>query len=146
MSDQPTLKKTYTNGEVTIVWKPNLCTHSAMCVNGLPEVFNTQQKPWINAQGANTQQIIDQVKKCPSGALTYYLNDATDPQANNTGSGGMKIDILKDGPLILEGDIILCAPDGNETTKTGKTALCRCGASANKPFCDGAHRKIEFKG
>lgn len=67
--------KHYSNGEVTIVWKSGLCQHSANCVNGLPEVFNTKASPWINAEGASTEQIINQVNKCPSGALTYFMNE-----------------------------------------------------------------------
>ena len=64
----------YSNGEVTIVWKPELCIHSGNCVRGLPDVFKPRQKPWINADGASTEKIIDQVKKCPSGALSYFFN------------------------------------------------------------------------
>lgn len=66
--------KEYSNGEVTIVWKNGPCIHSANCVRGLPGVFNSKASPWINAQGATTEQIVEQVKKCPSGALTYYMN------------------------------------------------------------------------
>lgn len=65
----------YTNGEVTIVWKPGLCTHSGNCVHGLPDVFRPQVKPWINATAATTAAIIEQVDKCPSGALSYFMND-----------------------------------------------------------------------
>ena len=72
--DPKNVVKEYSNGEVTIVWKSSLCQHSANCVRGLPSVFNHKSHPWINANGAGTQEIIDQVKKCPSGALTYYLN------------------------------------------------------------------------
>ena len=64
----------YSNGEVTIVWKPDLCIHSGNCVRGLSDVFKPRQKPWINADGASTEKIIDQVKKCPSGALSYFMN------------------------------------------------------------------------
>lgn len=67
--------KEYTNGAITIVWKPKLCIHSANCVNGLPEVFDIKKKPWINAEGAASEQIEAQVKKCPSGALSYYWNE-----------------------------------------------------------------------
>ena len=67
-------EKEYTNGEVTVVWKPELCIHSANCVKGLPGVFDANKRPWINANGATTSEIIDQVKKCPSGALSTYLN------------------------------------------------------------------------
>ena len=65
----------YSNGEVTIVWKPDLCIHSGNCVRGLSDVFKPRQKPWINADGASTEKIIDQVKKCPSGALSYITNE-----------------------------------------------------------------------
>jgi uncharacterized Fe-S cluster protein YjdI len=68
------ITKHYSNGELTIVWKNYLCMHSRNCVHGLPEVFNYQKRPWIDVQGATTQQIIDQVKKCPSGALSFYMN------------------------------------------------------------------------
>lgn len=60
----------YSNGEVTIVWKPALCAHSTKCWKGLPEVFKPGHKPWIDPQGAETDRIVEQVKRCPSGALT----------------------------------------------------------------------------
>jgi len=66
--------KEYSNGTVTIIWKPELCQHSANCVKGLPGVFDAKKKPWINAEGASTDEIINQVKKCPSRALSTYLN------------------------------------------------------------------------
>lgn len=66
--------KEYSNGEVTIVWKASLCQHSANCVNGLPSVFNSKARPWIQADGAESEAIRRQVDKCPSGALTWYNN------------------------------------------------------------------------
>jgi uncharacterized Fe-S cluster protein YjdI len=65
----------YTNGEVTVVWQPKLCIHSAICAKGLPGVFNPARKPWVNMAQAETQQIVEQVRKCPSGALSYFLNE-----------------------------------------------------------------------
>lgn len=73
------LTKKYTNGEVTIVWKPGVCSHSTICwrkTTGLPEVFNPTQRPWIKPENASTEQIVEQVKKCPSGALSFYLNES----------------------------------------------------------------------
>jgi len=67
----------YTNGEVTVVWKPNVCIHSAICFNGLSNVFDPRKKPWITPEAASTGQIIDQIKKCPSGALSYFMNSST---------------------------------------------------------------------
>jgi uncharacterized Fe-S cluster protein YjdI len=66
--------KEYTNGEVTIVWKPQLCQHSAICACGLPGVFKPKEKPWIHPHGATSEEIIAQVAKCPSGALSGYYN------------------------------------------------------------------------
>ena len=64
----------YTNGEVTIVWKPELCIHSRNCWKGLGAVFQPGQKPWITPEGADTAAIVAQVAKCPSGALSTILD------------------------------------------------------------------------
>jgi uncharacterized Fe-S cluster protein YjdI len=68
------ITKEYSNGEVTVVWKNSLCTHSANCVKGLPDVFKPKESPWVKIEGTTTEKIIEQVKKCPSGALSFYLN------------------------------------------------------------------------
>jgi len=70
------LKEThkYTNDEVTVVWKPKNCIHSTNCWKGLTDVFNPKGKPWIRMDGASTERIIEQVKKCPGGALSYFMN------------------------------------------------------------------------
>ena len=81
------ITKKYTNGEVTIVWKPALCIHSKNCWNdviGMPHVFNPFKKPWIKIEADSTEKIIDQVKKCPSGALSYYLNSDEGEESNTT--------------------------------------------------------------
>ncbi len=66
----------YTNGEVTVVWKPHVCKHSTHCFRELPAVFDPKKRPWVNIHGATSQQIIEQVKKCPSGALSFFMNEA----------------------------------------------------------------------
>ena len=71
------ITKKYSNGEVTIVWQPGLCIHSGICFRGLGEVFDPRKRPWITPENSTTDKIIDQVKKCPSGALTYYLNETS---------------------------------------------------------------------
>jgi uncharacterized Fe-S cluster protein YjdI len=63
-------KKLYSNGEITIVWQPSKCTHSGICVKTLPHVYNVNERPWIKLENATTQELIDQVNKCPSGALS----------------------------------------------------------------------------
>ena len=134
----------YTNGEVTIVWKPDLCIHSGMCVRGLPKVFNSAKRPWIDAQGATTDEIVAQVKRCPSGALSYYMNN--EQQAPVKVEGETIIEATKNGPLMVYGNIVIKDSEGKETRQSRVTAFCRCGGSANKPFCDGTHRKNGFIG
>ena len=66
--------KRYTNGEVTVVWQPSLCVHSAICFRGLPAVFNPLRRPWVVLDDHTTDAIIAQVEDCPSGALSYERN------------------------------------------------------------------------
>ncbi len=65
--------KEYTNGEITILWKPSLCTHSGMCVKTLPQVYHPKEKPWIKMENATNEELIKQVSTCPSGALSIKL-------------------------------------------------------------------------
>lgn len=66
--------KIYSNNEITVVWKPEKCTHSGVCVKTLPQVYNPQVKPWITIENATTEELKAQLSKCPSGALSYYTN------------------------------------------------------------------------
>ena len=66
--------KEYTNGEVTIVWEAEKCIHSAICAKGLPQVFQPRERPWIKIDAAETDTLVEQVKACPSGALSFYIN------------------------------------------------------------------------
>ncbi len=68
------MKKEYSNGELTIVWRPAKCIHSGICVKTLPEVYDPNEKPWIKQDNATTEQLVRQIDACPSGALTYYFN------------------------------------------------------------------------
>jgi uncharacterized Fe-S cluster protein YjdI len=65
--------KEYSNGDVTIIWQAEKCQHSEKCWRGLPGVFNYKERPWIKPVGGTTEEIVEQVKKCPSGALTYRM-------------------------------------------------------------------------
>jgi uncharacterized Fe-S cluster protein YjdI len=74
-------EKTYTNGEISVIWTSGLCTHSAKCVRGLGDVFNVQARSWINMGGASTDRIILQVEHCPSRALSYFRNEKSEKAA-----------------------------------------------------------------
>lgn len=69
------IKKEYSNGEITIVWKPGKCIHSGVCVKMLPQVYNPKERPWIKIENAESEALKRQVNSCPSGALTYYVNE-----------------------------------------------------------------------
>jgi uncharacterized Fe-S cluster protein YjdI len=77
------ITKKYSNNDITIVWKPAVCFHSTYCwrgEKGLISVFNPAEKPWINPNGASTEEIIERVNRCPSGALSYFENPKTDSE------------------------------------------------------------------
>jgi uncharacterized Fe-S cluster protein YjdI len=133
----------YTNGAVTVVWKPELCIHSGICAKGLPDVFRPRVRPWVRIEKGTTEDLINQVKRCPSGALSYYLNEAKEnkPEASET-----KVEVLENGPLLVYGTLKVIGKDGTEEVKNKTTAFCRCGASKNKPYCDGTHSKNNFIG
>lgn len=148
MSQKKSIVKEYSNGEVTIVWKPNLCMHSRLCFNGLPEVFDPKARPWVNAEGAPSEQIVEQVKKCPSGALAFHYNDESKAPSvqEEDPKDATEAEVIPNGPLMVKGTIALKGKDGNVSTQEKLTAFCRCGASSNKPFCDGSHKEVEFEG
>lgn len=139
----------YSNGEVTILWKPKLCIHSGKCwkgEDGLIAVFNPAHKPWIDPMGANTERIIEQIKKCPSGALSFEMNrDETKETVKVDVNSFNEVIIEKNGPLIIKGTITITDQNGNITQKKGSTSFCRCGLSQNKPYCDNSHEDSDFK-
>lgn len=134
--------KEYTREELTVIWKSESCIHSGKCAMGLKAVFDPKRRPWIDLSAAEKSEIVEQVKKCPSGALSYKING----QIVNEIESNMKVEVNPTGPLIVTGDFTIQHPDGRVEERTGRTTLCRCGASQNKPFCDASHKRIEFKG
>lgn len=135
--------KEYSNGEVTVVWEAEKCIHSAICAKGLPRVFRPKDRPWVKIDAAETEAIVEQVKQCPSGALGFYMNNEADKTSEHLET---KVEVLKNGPLLVYGTLKVTHKDGNQETKNRTTAFCRCGLSNNKPFCDGTHVKENFIG
>lgn len=137
------IEKQYSNGEITVVWKPDVCIHSAICFKGLPRVFNPNNRPWVTIEGSNSEAIMQQIDKCPSGALSYFKNETP---SNTVTEKETIVEVAKNGPVLIYGNIKIKDANGAETTRNKVTALCRCGASNNKPYCDGTHAKIGFEG
>lgn len=143
----------YSNGEVTVVWKPDTCIHSRICWTELRNVFDPVKRPWVNITGDSTEKIIEQVRKCPSGALSYFLNrdmDATSEENAGTVTAEeatiVNIKVIPNGPILINTDCHITHSNGETEIKKGKTTLCRCGGSSNKPYCDGSHRENGFQG
>lgn len=151
----------YTNGEITVFWKPAKCIHATTCFRELIEVFNPGRRPWVNMQGAPTRKIIEVVKKCPTQALEWKYNkdmDQGELQKNQSQveevtpetlqkeetQKPVQINLMKDGPIVVEGDFKVIGPTGNTLRSMLMTSFCRCGGSRSMPFCDGTHRKIGF--
>jgi uncharacterized Fe-S cluster protein YjdI len=137
------ITKKYSNDDITVVWKPKVCIHSAICFKGLPGVFNPKKRPWVTIEGGSSEEIMAQIDKCPSGALSYYRNSSEGIQEETVKT---LLEVLPNGPLLVYGTIEVKDKEGNKTLKNKTTAFCRCGHSGNKPFCDGSHVKEEFKG
>jgi uncharacterized Fe-S cluster protein YjdI len=138
------ITKKYTNDEVTVVWQPHICIHSAICFKGLPLVFDPRKRPWVSPEGSTTEAIVEQIKKCPSGALSYFMNNEV--EGNVEVEGKTVVEILANGPLLVYGNLTVKDTAGHETKKSQVTAFCRCGHSGNKPYCDGSHVKAKFEG
>lgn len=137
--------KRYNKDDLTVVWQPAKCIHSKKCFAGLPEVFNPENRPWVQLNHKTAEVIIAQVKQCPSGALSIDSaenNDETSVEQSDNAS--TKVAVTKGGPLLVNGALTIELANGETEEKAGMTALCRCGASANKPYCDGSHQNIKF--
>lgn len=134
MSDQPIVKE-YTNGEVTVVWKPDLCIHSGICLRGLPKVFNLKQRPWVNMEAADSEAIVNLVRECPSKALSIRGVKFKEPDKSDT-----EVILIPKGPLIIKyGATVQNRKE--ETVHHETVSFCRCGRSEKYPYCDGTHAK-----
>jgi len=143
MSSNSEIIKEYSNEGFTVIWKPKMCIHAAECVKRLPNVYNPNAKPWITIENTTSEELISQIDACPSGALTYKSNSIENQiEMEET----TKIDVLENGPLLVHGTMEVTNCNGKKEVKEKTTAFCRCGVSQNKPYCDGAHKKAEFKG
>ena len=137
-------RRDYPGKEITVHDNRRICSHAAECVNNLSSVFKLGSRPWINPDGSKMNDIIEVVRRCPSGALSYSIDgvEYRDPEEQRNPT----VTVLKNGPYHITGGIELIGENiqfGEGASKEHYT-LCRCGASENKPFCDGAHKSSKF--
>ncbi len=144
MSDEqkPDPNKTYDYPGVaaTVRWHQGLCIHVGECGRSSGELFVGGRKPWCQPDVSTLDDVVDVVERCPTGALTYQRSDGVEeiaPSANT-------VHVANNGPLYVRGDLDI---DGRHASMGGarfRAALCRCGQSKNKPFCDNSHERAGF--
>jgi CDGSH-type Zn-finger protein len=125
---------------ITIHDNRGLCAHAGRCTDGLPVVFRLGKEPWIAASGADAETIARTIQQCPSGALSYSINDEL---YRDRGEDAV-FALAPNGPYVIRGGAELTNTKLNEGGTQDHMTLCRCGASANKPFCSGAHWNVQF--
>lgn len=125
--------------DITVFYDARRCLHVAECVRTLPAVFDPQQRPWIQPGRADAAAVAEAVRRCPTGALHYALASGDAEEAEPV----TRITPQPNGPLLLRGTLMIETPEG-EFEET-RAALCRCGQSGNKPFCDGTHTKVGWR-
>lgn len=162
-------ERKYTNGEITVYWKPSACVHASYCYRELIEVFDPSRRPWVDMKGAATEKIIEVVNLCPTEALLWKWNDEeknknigrdqlnhinfrrpeliqNDDNVKTSREAAASVKVMPDGPVVISGNFNLEYGTTKKQIKDGMTSICRCGRSDNMPFCDGKHRKIGFSG
>jgi CDGSH-type Zn-finger protein len=134
-------RSSYAGKRITIFDNRALCSHAGYCTDGLKSVFLYGKEPWIDADGAAMEQIIATISKCPSGALSYAIDGV---EAKSPGRAPQVV-VTDNGPYAVTGGIELMGVEFGDGASKEHYTLCRCGASKNKPFCDGSHWSVEFK-
>lgn len=135
------VRRDYKGKQVTIHDNRAICSHAGICTEHLSAVFKLGAEPWIEPDGASAKEIIATIKKCPSGALSYSLDNVEHRDQDRA----PMVTVTKDGPYAVTGGIELVGQARATGASLEHYTLCRCGASNNKPFCDGSHWRIGFK-
>ncbi|MCK7499489.1 MAG: (4Fe-4S)-binding protein [Comamonadaceae bacterium] len=132
----------YRGSGLVVRYDVKRCIHAAECVKGLPQVFDPNAKPWVQPGKAAAGKVIAVIGRCPTGALSVTREDG---EACEKTPAANEARLVADGPIYLHGDIEIYDGDGKLTGRETRVALCRCGASKNKPFCDNSHKGSGFR-
>ena len=135
-------QRDYSNESIAVHWDSARCIHTGICLRSLPQVFDTQSRPWVDIDAADADAIAQTVERCPTGALRYERRDG------RPGEEPVRPTLvvpIPDGPLLMVADLLVETPDGEEITHEGRLTLCRCGKTRNQPFCDNSHLRRGFE-
>lgn len=136
------LIKKFDGAAATVTWNSALCIHIAECGRAKGDLFEGGRKPWCDPDVSSDAEVLDIVKRCPSGSLSVEIKDATlqeQAAAENT------ITVVYNGPLFIKGKLEIEGAPDDAPGLNFRAALCRCGLSKNKPYCDNSHEKGGFK-
>jgi len=133
-------RENYLGKKITIHDNRGICAHAGRCTDGLASVFRLKEEPWIHQDAASSDEIIATIQKCPSGALSYTIDDFEHKDQN----GEPTIFIAPNGPYVVSGGPELVDTIQGEGASSEHFTICRCGGSKNKPFCDGTHWYNKF--
>ncbi|MFE9890177.1 (4Fe-4S)-binding protein [Streptomyces scopuliridis] len=125
-------QKAYQTESITVTFEARRCLHAAECVHGLPEVFDTTKRPWIQPDKATADRLAEVVRRCPSGALQYELVDG----GTETSDRPTTITRSSTGQLTVRGELSVDTPQGPRAET--RVVLCGCGKSRLQPYCDHA--------
>ncbi len=134
--------KEYRSDGINVTFDARRCIHSRKCIRSLPEVFDVEKRPWIQLDKADAGRVAEVVTRCPTGALQFRRKDGGAPEPIPEEN---IVAVAGDGPLYVRGDIEIREHDGTPLLEDTRVALCRCGESRNKPFCDNSHRSSGFR-
>jgi CDGSH-type Zn-finger protein/uncharacterized Fe-S cluster protein YjdI len=129
-----------------VEWRADRCIHTALCLRALPSVFDTSAQPWVDVDGAEPGAIAEAVRQCPTGALRYSGEGLpADDGGTATSNSRVSIEAQPDGPLYVRGPTLVTDHEDVPLATEPRMALCRCGASENKPYCDNSHQQIGWR-
>ncbi|HEV7146706.1 MAG TPA: (4Fe-4S)-binding protein [Pedococcus sp.] len=133
-------RRIYRGTDIEVSFEAALCIHARECVRGLPAVFDRDRRPWVLADNALADDVSRVVERCPTGALQYRRIDG---QPDEQPTAATTVTPVENGPLEVRGDLLVRHEDGT-VERLMRAALCRCGQSKNKPFCDNSHLEAGF--
>jgi CDGSH-type Zn-finger protein/truncated hemoglobin YjbI len=144
----PDKRDAYPGQQIEIFDNRGICAHSGFCTDRLASVFHVGKEPFIAPSGGRMDEIIQAVRACPSGALSYGI-DGVEARAQVDRARPASVEVSKDGPYRVTGDVRLVDELGNDVPRAEGSSrehysLCRCGHSQNKPFCSGMHWYVKF--
>ena len=132
----------YPGKRATVSWHGKLCIHIGECGRAQGDLFVTGRKPWCQPDLASDDEVTDVVLRCPTGALSVNYADGSHQE---TADAENTVHVTYNGPLFVRGELDLAGIDEDVPGLRFRAALCRCGQSKNKPFCDNSHDAAGFR-